>query len=147
MNFHECRKLRIRYFRIFAKFSKQPLPEHLQAVVSVDNGRYMYWHCLLGCLLCFSFPCCFVCFVLFCLNICGFACQQRVLKTFLGPGYLRSENEVVWLWHSLVNLHICICCILFYWYFLLFVWWPMMMSDFAGVHKNRSLQQQLVRHR
>ena len=26
---------------------------------------------------------------------CGFACQQRVLKTFPGPGYLRSEDEVV----------------------------------------------------
>ena len=30
---------------------------------------------------------------------CGFACQQRVLKTFPGPGYLRSEDGVVWLWH------------------------------------------------
>ena len=30
---------------------------------------------------------------------CGFACQQRVLKTFLAPGYLHSENGVVWLWH------------------------------------------------
>ena len=36
---------------------------------------------------------------------CGFACQQRVLKTFPGPGYLRSEDGVVWLWHSLVNLY------------------------------------------
>ena len=26
---------------------------------------------------------------------CGFACQQRVLKTFPGPGYLRSEYGVV----------------------------------------------------
>ena len=26
---------------------------------------------------------------------CGFACQQRVLKTFPGPGYLHSENGVV----------------------------------------------------
>ena len=34
---------------------------------------------------------------------CEFACQQRVLKTFPGPGYLRSEDAVVWLWHSLVN--------------------------------------------
>ena len=34
---------------------------------------------------------------------CGFACQQRVLKTFSGPGYLHSEDGVVWLWHSLVN--------------------------------------------
>ena len=37
---------------------------------------------------------------------CGFACQQRVLKTFPGPGYLRSEDGVVWLWHLLVNLYI-----------------------------------------
>ena len=26
---------------------------------------------------------------------CGFACQQRVLKTFPGPGYLRSEDGVI----------------------------------------------------
>ena len=39
---------------------------------------------------------------------CGFACQKRVLKTFPGPGYLRSEDGVVWLWHLLVNLYICI---------------------------------------
>ena len=26
---------------------------------------------------------------------CRFACQQRVLKTFLGPGYIRSEDGVV----------------------------------------------------
>ena len=34
----------------------------------------------------------------------GFACQQRLLKTFHGPGYLHSKNGVVW--HFLVNLHI-----------------------------------------
>ena len=37
---------------------------------------------------------------------CGFACQQRVLKTFPGPGYLHSEDGVVWLWHPLVNLYV-----------------------------------------
>ena len=37
---------------------------------------------------------------------CGFACQQRVLKTFLGPNYLCSNDVVVWLWHLLVNLYI-----------------------------------------
>ena len=37
---------------------------------------------------------------------CGFACQQRVLKTFPGPGYLHSKDGVVWLWHPLVNLYI-----------------------------------------
>ena len=36
----------------------------------------------------------------------GFPSQQRVLKTFPGPGYLRSEDGVVWLWHLLVNLYI-----------------------------------------
>ena len=36
---------------------------------------------------------------------CGFACQQRLLKTFPGPSYLRSEDGVVLLWHSLVNLY------------------------------------------
>ena len=38
----------------------------------------------------------------------GFACQQRVLKKIPGPGYLRSEDGVVWLRHSLVNLYIYI---------------------------------------
>ena len=32
--------------------------------------------------------------IILCHN-CGFACQQRVLKTFPGPGYLRSEDGVV----------------------------------------------------
>ena len=35
---------------------------------------------------------------------CRFACQQSVLKTFPGPGHLRSEDGAVWLWHLLVNL-------------------------------------------
>ena len=26
---------------------------------------------------------------------CGFACQQGVLKTFPGPGYLHSEDGIV----------------------------------------------------
>ena len=39
---------------------------------------------------------------------CGFACQERVLKTFPGPGYLRSEDGVVRLCHLLVNLYIYI---------------------------------------
>ena len=29
-----------------------------------------------------------------------------MLKTFPGPGYLRSEDGVVWLWHPLVNFYI-----------------------------------------
>ena len=29
-----------------------------------------------------------------------------MLKTFPGPAYLHSENEIVWLWHLLVNLDI-----------------------------------------
>ena len=39
---------------------------------------------------------------------CGVPCRQRVLKIFPGPGYLRSEDGVVWPWHSLVNLYIYI---------------------------------------
>ena len=35
---------------------------------------------------------------------CRFACQQKVLKTFPGAGFLRSEDGVVWLWHILLNL-------------------------------------------
>ena len=38
----------------------------------------------------------------------GFACQQGLLKTFPGRGYIHSEDGEVWLWHSLVNLYICL---------------------------------------
>ena len=34
---------------------------------------------------------------------CGFACQQRVLKMFSGPGYLHSEEGVLWLWYLLIS--------------------------------------------
>ena len=34
---------------------------------------------------------------------CEFACQQRVLKTFPGPGYLPSEDAVVRLWLYFLN--------------------------------------------
>ena len=48
--------------------------------------------------------------------------QQRVLKTFPGPGYLRSEDGVVWLWYSLVNLYIYIyiymCIYILYIYYI-----------------------------
>ena len=37
---------------------------------------------------------------------CRFACQQRVLKTFPGPGYLRCEDGVVWLWH--LRIYLCV---------------------------------------
>ena len=37
---------------------------------------------------------------------CGVACQQRVLKTFPDPSYLRSGDGLVCLWHFLVNLYI-----------------------------------------
>ena len=37
---------------------------------------------------------------------CGFACQQSLLKTFPGPGYLHTDDRVVWLWHPLVNLYV-----------------------------------------
>ena len=39
---------------------------------------------------------------------CGFASQQRVLKTFSGTDYLHSEDSVVWLCHPLVNLYVWI---------------------------------------
>ena len=35
-----------------------------------------------------------------------FCSQKRVLKTFPRPGYLRSDDGVVWLWHLLVYLYI-----------------------------------------
>ena len=41
-------------------------------------------------------------------NLCHswvFACQQRVLKTSIGPIYLQSEDGVVWLWHPFGNLY------------------------------------------
>ena len=34
----------------------------------------------------------------------GSGCQHRVLKTFPCHGYLHSKDQVVWLWHPLVNL-------------------------------------------
>ena len=40
---------------------------------------------------------------------CEFACQEKGLKTFPGPGFLCSEDGVVWLWQLLVNLYIYIC--------------------------------------
>ena len=39
---------------------------------------------------------------------CGFAYQQRVLKTLPGPSYLRFQDAVVRLWHFMVNLYIWI---------------------------------------
>ena len=39
---------------------------------------------------------------------CGFVFQQRMLKTFPGPGVLHSEHGLVWLWHPLVYLYICL---------------------------------------
>ena len=37
---------------------------------------------------------------------CGFVCHKRVLKTFPAKGYLCYGDEVVWIWHFLVNLHV-----------------------------------------
>ena len=73
---------------------------------------------------------------------CGFPCQQRVLKTFPGPGYLHSEDGVVWLCHLFVNLYMkyiymyfsfpTFCChlpacqsirdVLYQWFFLYRKW-------------------------
>ena len=53
---------------------------------------------------------------------CGFACQQRVLKTFPGPGYLLSEDGVVWLRHSLVYLYILYIYIIYYIYVLYIIY-------------------------
>ena len=41
---------------------------------------------------------------------------QRVLKMFPGPGYLRSEDEVVRLWHLEENL-----CIYIYIYIYIYI--------------------------
>ena len=38
----------------------------------------------------------------------GFACQQRMLITFLGPGYLHPEDGVASLCHY-INIYIHIC--------------------------------------
>ena len=43
--------------------------------------------------------------------ICGTECPQRVLKTF----NLHSEDGVVWLWQSLVNLYIWLTVLCCYW--------------------------------
>ena len=37
---------------------------------------------------------------------CRLDYQQRVLKTFLGPGCLRAKYGVVLLWHLLVSLYV-----------------------------------------
>ena len=44
---------------------------------------------------------------------CRFACQQRLLETFPGTGYLHSQDGVVCLCHLLINLYIWLsisCC-------------------------------------
>ena len=41
-------------------------------------------------------------------KVARFFCQQRLLNTFPWPGYFRFEDGVVWLWHSLVSLYICL---------------------------------------
>ena len=54
---------------------------------------------------------------------CGFDCQQRVLKKFPSPGYLHSEDGIVWLWPSLVNLYIYIYIILYiYIYYIIYIY-------------------------
>ena len=37
---------------------------------------------------------------------CGFACHQRVLKTFTHIAYLCCKDGIVWVWHLYVSLHI-----------------------------------------
>ena len=44
----------------------------------------------------------------------GFACQERVLKTFPGPGYLHPEDRVAWLRQSVVSLYIWLTILLCY---------------------------------
>ena len=39
-------------------------------------------------------------------NSCGFPCQNRVRKTFPGTSYFHSNDGVILLCHSLVNLYI-----------------------------------------
>ena len=45
---------------------------------------------------------------------CGFAWEKRVPTTFPGPGYLHSQERVVWLWHSLVNYYIWLTILSWY---------------------------------
>ena len=50
-------------------------------------------------------------------------CQKKVLKTFPGPGYLRSEEGLVWLLHFLVNLNKYICIYIYiYIYIYTMIW-------------------------
>ena len=54
---------------------------------------------------------------------CRFACQQTVLKTFPGSGYLHLEDGVVWLWHSMVNLYyIYIYIYIYYIYIYIYIY-------------------------
>ena len=82
------------------------------------NGIIWQWHGLVSLYIYFAILLCYSSIILvsgligrdeglitLC-HSCGFACQQRVLKTFAGPDYLLSKDGVVWLWHSFVSLHI-----------------------------------------
>ena len=44
-----------------------------------------------------------------------------VLKPFPGPGYLRSKDGVIWLWHLLVNLYIYICIYIYIYYIYIYI--------------------------
>ena len=58
---------------------------------------------------------------------CLFACQQRVLKTFPGHGYVHSEDGVVWIWHPLVNL--CLWLTISFGYSWIPLAWGLMRRD------------------
>ena len=84
---------------------------------------------------------------------CGFACQQRVLKTFPGPGYLHSKDGVVWLCGLLLTgkfVFVCVCvcvCIYIYSYlvnleqmfihisFLIFFFFFFFFTEFCQQHQ------------
>ena len=55
---------------------------------------------------------------------CGFACQQRVLKTFPCPGYLHSEDGVVWLYiYIYIHIYMHIACMYIYTYIYIYIFW------------------------
>ena len=70
--------------------------------------------CVCMCVLCGCGVCIYIYivhhFILLRLNLvcprCEFTCQQNVLKTFSGLGYLHSKDGIVWLWHFLLSLDI-----------------------------------------
>ena len=117
-------------FPVIKFFRKRTSPENLWKLsiygkfpyqkISPEDGVVWLCHWLVNWCVCLTMSSCYGSILLtlgligrdgglsFLCHSCRFACQQRVLKTFPGPGYLHSDDGAVWLCHVLVNLYIYI---------------------------------------